>query len=118
MEYRKYYFTKTQWKTAKGKITAEEGYTDEVACVVELGHPIKTPAVYDDEGNETKAAVMDTKLEVDILWAGEPRTTSFASYEVWPDPCGRHIIAGWERAYTETLYTKFPDRKPDETIEH
>jgi len=122
---RKYYFTPKQWATAKAKISRtyldednnEQFYWDAsyVLSVAELGHPVKTPATYDEEGNELTAAVMDTKVCVDIIWAGEPLKTSFTSYEVWPDPCGQHIFAGWESAYTDELYTKYPDRKPSET---
>ena len=122
MTYRKYFFTPTQWKTAKRKTSRtyldednnEQFYWDasKVLSVIELGHPVRTPATYDEEGNELTAAVLDSKIEVDILWATEPPKTSFAPYEVWPAPCGRHIIAGWESAYINDLYTLFPERMP------
>lgn len=121
MIYRKYYFTPKQWATALAKIQlisddSEPQWSDKVSCV-HAWHPVKTPATYDEQGVVISEAVIDTKICVDIIWAGEPLKTSFTSYEVWPDPCGQHIFAGWESAYTDELYTKYPDRKPDETIE-
>ena len=121
MTYRKYYFTAKQWATALAKIQlisddSEPQWSDKVSAVY-AWHPVKTEATYDEEGNVTTEAVIDTKWCVDIIWAGEPLKTSFTSYEVWPDPCGQHIFAGWESAYTDELYIKYPNRKPDETIE-
>jgi hypothetical protein len=114
MRFLKYEFTATQWKTAKAKIelTDEDGNTswdpEKVAAVVELGKLIKTPATYDEEGNELTPATYASKISVDILWAGESLTTSFASYVVWPEPCGIHTFAGWEVHYTEEYYKLFP----------
>ena len=84
MKYLKYEFTDTQLKSALAKITQtnEEGetsYTDAVLAVVDLGKLVKTPAVMDEEGNEISPAVYATKNSVDILWADQPRTTSFSS---------------------------------------
>ncbi len=108
MKFLKYEFTAAQWATAKAKIEkTSEGLdgpvtswdAEKVAAVVELGKLVKTPAVLDEEGNVVTEAVYSTKLSVDILWAGEPLTTSFASYVVWPEPCGVHVFAGWEAEY-------------------
>ena len=106
MKYLKYYYTAMQKANAFAKITLtnEEGETSwdssKVLAVVDLGQPILTPAVYDEEGNITTEAVLDTKHEVDILWADQPLTTSFASYVVWPTPGGyHHILGGWEAQY-------------------
>ena len=99
MKFLKYEFTPTQWATAKAKIekTSEDGETywdaEKVAAVVELG---KLCLEQNAEGECVKQA---TKVSVDILWAGEPLTTSFASYVVWPEPCGVHVFAGWEAEY-------------------
>jgi len=103
MRYLKYEFTPAQWATAKAKITltasgeGEEGEptwdATKVVAVVELGKLCKA---WDEEGN---CADQSTKLSVDILWADQPLTTSFASYVVWPEPCGIHVFAGWEQAY-------------------
>jgi hypothetical protein len=96
--FRKYEFTPTQWATAKAKIevTTEDGTAwdpAKVVAVVELGKLCKA---WDEEGNCTDQS---TKVSVDILWADQPATTSFASYVVWPEPCGIHVFAGWEEAY-------------------
>ena len=105
MKFLKYEFTPTQWATAKAKIEKVnedgEAYWDseKVAAVVELGKLVKTPAVLDEDGNVVTEAVYSTKVSVDILWAGDPMTTSFASYVVWPEPCGVHVFAGWEAQY-------------------
>jgi len=104
MKFLKYEFTATQYKAAMDKITQtdEEGntsYTDAVAAVVDLGKLVKTPATFDEDGNELTPATYASKISVDILWADQPLTTSFASYVIWPEPCGVHTFAGWERQY-------------------
>jgi hypothetical protein len=101
--FQKFEFTPTQWATAKSKIqtTNEEGEptwdATKVVAVVELGH-LCTQWGTDAEGNQV-CEVTSPKYAVDILWTAEPMTTSFASYVVWPAPCGVHIFAGWESAY-------------------
>ena len=111
----KYEFTDSQLKTALAKIqvTDEEGNTswdsEKVVAVVELGKLVKTPAVLDEEGKEVTPAVYATKNSVDILWADQPLTTSFASYVVWPEPCGVHTFAGWERQYALDYCEANPD---------
>ena len=112
MKYLKYEFTDTQLKSALAKITTtnaltasgegegETSYTDAVLAVVDLGKLVKTPAVLDEEGNEVSPAVYATKNSVDILWADQPLTTSFASYVVWPEPgTEAHVFGGWEAEY-------------------
>ena len=103
--FRKYEFTPTQYTAAMGKITTtnEEGetsYTDAVVAVVDLGKLVKTPATFDADGNELTPATYASKISVDILWADQPLTTSFASYVVWPEPCGVHTFGGWEQQYS------------------
>ena len=102
MKFLKYEFTAAQWATAKAKIeVTNEGLegpvtswdAEKVAAVVELG---KLCLEHDEEGKCIKEA---SKISVDILWAREPLTTSFASYVVWPEPCGVHVFAGWEAQY-------------------
>ena len=103
--FRKYEFTPTQWATAKAKIqvTPEEGEptfdATKVVAVVELGK-LCTEWGTDEEGNQV-CLKTSPKYAVDILWAEQPGTTSFASYVVWPEPCGIHVFAGWEQAYAE-----------------
>ena len=115
MKYLKYEWTDTQLKTAVAKITQtdEEGnttYTDNVLAVVDLGKLVKTPAVMDEEGNEVSPAVYATKNSVDILWADQPLTTSFASYVVWPEPGSEaHVFGGWEAEYSKAYCEANPD---------
>ena len=114
MKYLKYYFTPTQKANAFAKITTTdaEGNTawdsSKVLAVVDLGQPILTPAVYDEEGNITTEAVLDTKHEVDILWADQPDSTMNANI-VWPTPSGHHILAGWEQTYAKDFCEANPD---------
>ena len=128
MTYKKYEFTPTQWATAKAKIqtTNEEGEptwdATKVVAVVELGH-LCTQWGTDAEGNQV-CEVTSPKYAVDILWTDQPLTTSFASYVVWPAPCGVHVFAGWESAYAteycvanpEAAYCQPPTPPVDEVL--
>jgi hypothetical protein len=117
MKFLKYEFTPTQWATAKAKIeltgTDPEGETyttwnsELVTAVVELGY-LCTQWGTDAEGNQV-CEVTSPKYAVDILWTDQPLTTSFASYVVWPAPCGVHIFAGWESAYATDYCTANPE---------
>ena len=110
--YLKYEWTDTQKASALAKITQtdEEGnttYTDNVMAVVNLGKLVKTPAVFDEEGNEVSPAVYATKNSVDILWADQP-DASIAGV-VWPEPSTEaHIFAGWEQAYAQDFCAANP----------
>lgn len=109
MKFLKYEFTPSQWATAKAKIetTDPEGETtwnpELVTAVVELGYLCTET---DEEGKCLKTS---PKYAVDILWTGEPLATSFASYVVYPAPCGVHVFAGWEQAYAEEYCKANPD---------
>jgi len=113
MKFLKYEFTPAQWATAKAKIetTDAEGNTswnsELVTGVVELGY-ICTEWGTDAEGNQV-CLKTSPKYAVDILWADQPLATSFASYVVWPAPCGVHVFAGWEQAYAEEYCVANPD---------
>ena len=125
MKLRKYAFTPSQWATAKAKIelTNEEGeaYYDpsKVVAVVELGNLVTTPAVYDEEGNETTPATYSDKYSVDILWADEPLTTSFSTYEVWCAPMGVHAMGGQKvrEEWIEVCKSKKPELFPEPSLE-
>ena len=116
MKFLKYEFTPTQWATAKAKIettgTDPEGETyttwdaTKVVAVVELGH-LCTAWGTDAEGMPVCEAT-SPKYAVDILWTAEP-LASFDANVVWPDPCGVHIIAGWEQQYAFDYCTANPD---------
>lgn len=106
MTFRKYELTPTQWATAKKKIELTgqdpEGETyqywnaEHVAAVIELGK-LCIEWFQTEEGRI--CAKESPKVSVDILWAGEPLTTGFAAYVVWPEPCGVHAFGGWETQY-------------------
>ena len=125
MKLRKYAFTPSQWATAKAKIelTNEEGeaYYDpsKVVAVVELGNLVVTPAVYDEEGNETTPATYSDKYSVDILWKDEPLTTSFSTYEVWCAPMGVHAMGGQKvrEEWVEVCKRKKPELFPEPSVE-
>jgi hypothetical protein len=114
--FRKYELTPTQWATAKAKIEVThegpEGPTtswdaEKVAAVVELGK-LCTEWGTNEEGEQV-CNKYASKISVDILWAGEPLTTSFASYVVWPEPCGVHVFAGWEAQYAADYCAANPE---------
>jgi len=116
MKFLKYEFTPTQWGTAKSKIQVTTEGPDgpvttwdssKVIAVVELGH-LCTQWGTDAEGNQV-CEVTSPKYAVDILWTDQPATTSFASYVVWPDPCGVHVFAGWEQAYATDYCVANPE---------
>ena len=68
--------------------------------------------VEDDQITQTIVAKIlgNTKFEVDILWAGDPLTTSFASYVVWPEPgTEAHVFGGWEAEYSQAYCAANPD---------
>ena len=125
MKLRKYAFSTSQWATAKAKIelTNEEGeaYYDpsKVVAVVELGNLVTTPAVYDEEGNETTPATYSDKYSVDILWKDEPLTTSFSTYEVWCAPMGVHAMGGQKvrEEWVEVCKSKKPELFPEPSVE-
>ena len=126
---RKYEFTASQWQTAKQKITKTETDPEgnevvvwdsaKVRQVVELGNLVKTPATYDEEGNELTPEVLSSKWSVDILWEGEPLTTSFTSYEVWCAPLGVHSMGGVAtiQEWVETCKSIRPELFPEPSDE-
>ena len=125
MKLRKYAFTPSQWSSASNKIqvTNEEGETiwdaSKVVAVVELGNLVTTPAVYDEEGNETTPATYSDKYSVDILWKDEPLTTSFSTYEVWCEPMGVHAMGGQKvrEEWVEVCKSKRPELFPEPSLE-
>jgi hypothetical protein len=106
MKFLKYEYTPVQWEAAKKKIeltgTNLEGETytywnpELVTAVVELG---KLCIEWSQAEDFRVCAKQSTKYSVDILWADQPLTASFAPYVVWPEPCGIHVFAGHEQEY-------------------
>ena len=88
MTFCKYEFlSETEWATYKAQIT------DDIQCaIVEIGNICLAT---DTEGNCTDLSPL---YAVDILWTGEP-LESFATKEVFPDPCGIHVFSGCEDMY-------------------
>ena len=120
MKLRKYAFSTSQWATAKAMIQTTDDESNaiwdssKVVAVVELGNLVTIPAVYDEEGNETTPATYSDKYSVDILWKGEPLTTSFSSYEVWCATMGVHAMGGQKvrEEWVETCKSKKPELFP------
>ena len=106
MKFRKYEFTPSQWSSNSKKIQQtisidNETSTSWVDChVVELGKLFTVPPTFDEEGNVLTPGTMSDKHSVDILWNNEPHP-DFLQFEVWPEPCGIHVFAGWEQAYAD-----------------
>jgi hypothetical protein len=107
MKFLKYEFTPTQWAAAKAKIETTDGEgtwnPELVTAVVELGHLCTAK---DAEGQCITTSPM---YAVDILWAAEPLVDDFAAYVVYPVPCGVHVFAGWESAYSQEYCSIYPD---------
>jgi hypothetical protein len=106
----KYEFAnETEWATYQAQIqetnigpdgTESKSY---VGCaVVELGNICFAT---DEEGNCTD---LSTQWAVDILWYGEP-LDSFATKEVFPNPCGVHTFSGDDSLYLERFCSFNPE---------
>ena len=109
---RKYSFTNEA--AADAAIAAlphdEEGNPTHGHAVVKLGYLTITPAEYDEEGNETKAAVLSEVYAVDVCWDGEP-LASWESYIVWPSPMGIHNFGS--SSMRDEYATKYCELFPD-----
>ena len=119
---RKYEFTnEAAADAAIDLLRDEEGNLTE--AVVKLGYLTIEPAEYDEEGNETKAAVVSNVYAVDVWWSGEP-LASWDAQLVWPTPLGIHnfgssssrdeYAAKYCELHPESLYCNPVD--PEETI--
>jgi hypothetical protein len=95
MQFRKYEMTDAQWKTQRAKIQKDsfDGEKcwdmDVCASVIELGHLVITPAVYDEDGKVITEQVLSDKMAIDIIWQND-EVKGFAIYKVWPEPVGLH----------------------------
>jgi hypothetical protein len=87
------FLSPTEWTTYKAKITDTDGNPIDCA-IVEIGNICLAT---DQEGNCTDLSPL---YAVDILWNGEP-LESFATKEVFPNPCGVHTFSGDDSLYTE-----------------
>jgi hypothetical protein len=116
MTFTKYEFAnETEWATYQAQIqetnigpdgTESKSY---VGCaVVELGNIVLTPAVMDENMQIITPAVVSTQWAVDILWNVEP-LDSFATKEVFPNPCGVHTFSGDDSLYLERFCSFNPE---------
>jgi hypothetical protein len=109
---RKYNFTNEA--AADAAIAAlphdEEGNPSHGHNIVKLGYITITPAQYDDEGNETTAAVLSDLYAVDVWWSGEP-LESWEAFIVWPTPLGIHSFGSSSSRdeYAAKYCELFPD---------
>lgn len=88
----------------------EEGNPTYKHAITKLGYIVKTPGVYDEEGNETTPPVLSDKFGVDVYWDGDP-LESWATHIVWPTPMGVHTYGSSSSRdeYAKTYCEMFPD---------
>jgi hypothetical protein len=109
---RKYNFTNEA--AADAAIAAlphdEEGNPSHGHNIVKLGYITITPAQYDDEGNETTAAVLSDLYAVDVYWNGTP-SEDWEAFIVWPTPLGVHSFGSSSSRdeYAAKYCELFPD---------
>jgi hypothetical protein len=109
---RKYNFTNEA--AADAAIAAlphdEEGNPSHGHNIVKLGYITITPAQYDDEGNETTAAVLSDLYAVDVYWNGTP-SDDWEAFIVWPTPLGIHSFGSSSSRdeYAAKYCELFPD---------
>ncbi len=111
---RKYNFTNEA--AADAAIAAlphdEEGNPIHGHLVTKLGYLTIEPAVYDEEGNETTAAVVSDVYAVDVYWSGDA-LESWDAYIVWPTPMGIHSFGS--SSSRDEYATKYCELFPDST---
>jgi hypothetical protein len=109
MTFAKYEFLNAQdWATYQSQISVDGTYQN--CAVHEIG---QICFATDDEGNCTDLSLL---YAVDILWSDEP-LESFATKEVFPNPCGVHTFSGDESLYLKRFcefnpfsdYCKIPE---------
>jgi len=98
MKFRKYEFDPKQWDKLKPEIQISYGLGDEksigynhelIESVVEIGHIISKPPVFDEEMNIINPPILSDKYSVDILWKDQ-ELPSFESFKIWCDLIGIH----------------------------
>ena len=90
----------------------DEGNPTHGHLIVKLGYSTKEPAKYNEEGEETKAAVVSDVYAVDVYWSGEP-LASWEAYIVWPTPLGIHNFGS--SSSRDEYATKYCELYPDST---
>jgi hypothetical protein len=122
--FRKYQFGSKGAATTKinalGTATDEDGnvYPTHNHAIVDLGHLVITPAVYDEEGNEVTPPVMSTTYHIDVLWDGEP-DPSWDNQMVWCPPMGVHVFGSSSaiQEWTEKCKELHPEYFPEPSEE-
>jgi hypothetical protein len=98
MKFRKYEFDLKQWDKLKSEIQIYFGLSDEksfgynhelIESVVEIGHIMTKPPVFNDKMEMIKPPVLSDLFAVDILWKDD-ELESFAPFKVWCQPVGIH----------------------------
>ena len=109
---RKYEFTNEA--AADAAIAAlphdEEGNPTHNNGIVKLGYLVVTPATYDEDGEELKAAVLSDVYAVDVDWSNGV-DESWDDDLVWPTPMGIHSFGSSSARdeYATTYCGLFPD---------
>ena len=109
---RKYEFTNEA--AADAAIAAlphdEEGNPTHNNGIVKLGYLVVTPATYDEDGEELKAAVLSDVYAVDVDWS-DGVDESWDDDLVWPTPMGIHSFGSSSARdeYATTYCGLFPD---------
>jgi len=109
---RKYEFTNEA--AANAAIAAlphdEEGNPTHNNGIVKLGYLEVTPATYDEDGEELKAAVLSDVYAVDVDWA-DGIDESWDDDLVWPTPMGIHSFgsSSAREEYATTYCELFQD---------
>jgi hypothetical protein len=95
----------------------DEGNPTHGHLIVKLGYLTIEPAEYNEEGEETKAAVVSDVYAVDVYWSGEA-LASWEAFIVWPTPLGIHnfgssssrdeYAAKYCELYPDSLYCNPP----------
>ena len=112
MKFLKFEFLdEAEWLTVKDSLYEDGVLMPEVTAIHEIGFICLAK---DEEG---ECIDLSTKYAVDMLCE---ELEWLAPFIVYPKPCGVHIFAGWEAAYTKEFCEINPDSPycviPDEDI--
>ena len=101
MKFLKFEFeNEVEWLTIKDSLYEDKVLIPEVTAIHEIGFICLAT---NDEGECTD---LSTKYAVDMLCE---EIEWLAPFVVYPKPCGVHIFAGWEAAYTKEFCEINPD---------
>ena len=89
-----------EWLTVKDSLYEEDVLIPEVVAIHEIGF------ICFATNEEGECIDLCTKYAVDMLCE---EIEWLAPFVVYPKPCGIHIFAGWEAAYTAEFCSIYPD---------